>query len=377
MSLPVRPRLSHVVHSLNPGGAERMVVEMSCELARDFDVQVLCLDTPGAWAPELRDRGIPVHALWRQPGFDVSLPARLRSHFQRHRTLIIHAHQCTPWFYSALSRLSYSEPRLLLQEHGRFHPEIESRARMFVNRCLIRRLTHQFVAVSRDIRDRLVRYEGLDSGQVEVIYNGASAAPRLTAAERRGLRQELGFDAAHFLVGTVGRLDPIKNLPMLVSSLASAAQRVSSLRGLIVGDGPEFAELTSQLARAGLSDRVRVTGYRSDARRLVQCLDLFVLSSLSEGTSIALLEAMAAGVAVAVTEVGGNPEIVVNGVTGWTLPSGSVETLTAVILEAAMNEMQRARFAQAGRQRFEDQFSWARMVTAYRERYSELLAKRV
>src|SRR6202030_533260 len=125
--------------------------------------------TPGAWARELRDRGVRVHTIWRQPGFDVSIPAKLKTHFQRQRTRIIHAHQCTSWFYAALSRLSYSEPRLLLQEHGRFYPEVENRARAFVNRALIRRLTHRFVAVSRDIRDRLVRYEGLDAGQIEVI----------------------------------------------------------------------------------------------------------------------------------------------------------------------------------------------------------------
>jgi glycosyltransferase involved in cell wall biosynthesis len=377
MSLSTRPRLSHVVNSLNPGGTERLVVEMSCAFSYDYDVQVLCLDTPGLWARELRDRGVPVHALWRQPGLDLSMPAKLRLYFQRHGTRIIHAHQCTPWFYAALSRLSYREPRLLLQEHGRFYPEIQHRARAFVNRMLIRKLTHRFVAVSRDIRERLTRYEGLDSGQVEVIYNGVVPASKLTDSERQDLRRELGFNCTDFVVGTVGRFDPIKNLPMLVASLGGAARQIGTLRALFVGDGTEFDELKGQLARVGLSERVRLTGYRSDARRLVQCLDLFVLSSLSEGTSIALLEAMAAGVAVAVTEVGGNPEIVVNGATGWTIPSGSIEALTAVILDAAQNPAERDRLARAGQQRFSEHFSWARMIDAYRERYVELLAQRV
>src|SRR5579862_590351 len=123
MSLAARPGLSYVVNNLNPGGTERLVVDMSCEFSHDYNVQVICLDFPGAWASELRNRGVSVHTLWRQPGLDASMPAKLKSHFQRHRTCIIHAHQCTPWFYSALSRLSHSEPRLLLQEHGRFHPE--------------------------------------------------------------------------------------------------------------------------------------------------------------------------------------------------------------------------------------------------------------
>ena len=376
MSTAARPGLSHVVNSLNPGGTERLVIEMSCEFSRDYDVQVLCLDTPGAWARELRGRGVRVHTLWRQPGFDVSMPAKLKTHFQRQRTRIIHAHQCTAWFYAALSRLSYSEPRLLVQEHGRFYPEVESRVRAFVNRALIRRLTHRFVAVSRDIRDRLVKYEGLDAGQIEVIHNGVAVGPLLTASERQGLRSQLGFAETDFVVGTVGRCDSIKNLPLLVSSLAAAAGRIGPLRGLFVGDGPELGELTTRIARHGLSQRVRLTGYRDDARRLVQCLDLFVLSSLSEGTSVALLEAMAAGVPVAVTEVGGNPEVVLKGETGWTVPSDSIEALTLAIMDAAQNPAQRERLAQAGRQRFNQRFSWEQMIEAYRQCYGELLATR-
>lgn len=373
-SLPARPGLTHVVNSLNPGGAERIVIEMSTECARDFNVEVICLNTPGAWAEELRMRGVPVHTLWRQPGFDASMPGKLTSHFRRNRTRIIHAHQCTPWFYSALSRLASSEPRLLLHEHGRFFPEVENRLRACVNRRLIRKLTHRFVAVSHDIRQRLSRYEGLDAEQIEVIHNGVAAAPKLTEPQRRALRRELGFADTEFVVGTVGRFDPIKNLPMLISSLAAAATHVTAVRGLLVGDGVVFNDLQAQIAAAGMSERIRLAGYRRDAAQLVQCLDLFVLPSLSEGTSMALLEAMDAAVAVAVTDVGGNPEIVLNGVTGWTVPSGAVEALSAVIIEAAGNVARRAALARAGQQRFMDSFSWSRMMAAYRALYDELLA---
>jgi L-malate glycosyltransferase len=375
MNCSARPGLSHVVNTLDPGGAERLVIEMSREFSRHYDVEVICLDKPGAWAGELRDSGVPVHSLWRQPGFDVSIPGKLSSHFRRHNTRIIHAHQCTAWFYAALSRLAYSEPRLLVQEHGRLYPEVEKRVRTFVNRALIRKLTHTFVAVSRDTRDRLVKYEGLESRQIEVIHNGIATPSKLTVSERHALRNELGFDYVDFVVGTVARFDPIKNLPMLVSSIAAAARQTHRVRGLLIGDGPVFRELAGQLARVGLSQRVVLTGYRSDATRLVQCLDLFVLSSSSEGMSVALLEAMAAGVAVAVTEVGGNTEIVLKDLAGWTVPSSSTEALTAVIVEAAQDPEKRNRFAQAGQRRFAEEFCWMRMIETYRERYSELLAK--
>jgi len=368
-----RPALAYVVNSLNPGGTEKLVVEMSLAFRSEYEVVVLCLDEPGLWAEDLRSRGIAVHCLWRQPGLDLAIPFRLAKHFRRTGARIIHAHQTTPWFYAALSRLLHPGPRLLFEEHGRFFPEVKKLKRVLVNRLLIRRLTHRFVAVSRDIRERLREYEGLDPDRVAVIYNGARTGPLLGSGERDALRSELGFTPESFVVGTVGRFDPIKNLPMLVASLARAGKEVDALRGLLVGDGPVFPEVHSMLEKTELRDRVRLTGFRGDARKLTGCMDLFVLSSFSEGTSMALLEAMMAGVPVAVTGVGGNPEIVTDGETGWVVPSGSVGALTAAILDCATDAQKRRRFAAAGKRRFEGRFAFDRMIGEYRSQYQTLL----
>ena len=368
------PALCYVVNSLNPGGTEKLVVEMSCAFSREYNVEVICLDEPGTWAGELRAKGVPVYALWRQSGLDLSMATRLSRHFSRQNASIVHAHQCTAWFYSALARLWTPGPRLLLEEHGRFYPEVENRARVLVNRLLIRKLTHRFVAVSRDIAARLQRYEGLDADEIEVIYNGVTPARILTPNERAAMRAGLGFSHADFVVGTVGRFDPIKNLPLLIESLDAAVPEVPAIRGLLIGDGPVFAQLQDSLQRHGLENRVCLTGYRSDARLLAQCLDLFVLTSFSEGTSMALLEAMAAGVPVAVTEVGGNPEVVLNNETGWTVPSGSVGEFTQVIIEAAREPLRRRQMGVAGRRRFESHYSMSNMLDSYRELYESLLS---
>lgn len=370
-----RPKLSYVVNTLNAGGTEKLVVEMSLAFTAEFDVSVVCLDEPGLWARDLRARGIPVHCLWRQPGFDVAMPVRLADYFRKMETQVIHAHQCTAWFYSALSRLIYRAPRLLLQEHGRFFPEQENRMRAFGNRWIIRPLTHRFVAVSEDIRSRLERYEGLDCGQIEVVYNGVIPDPPVSDAERAALRDELGFGSDDFVVGTVGRMAPIKNLPLLVNSLHRSAQEVPSVRGLLVGDGPAFADTCTLLKKLGLSEVVRVTGFRDDARRLIQCMDMFVLSSFSEGISVALLEAIDAGVPVAVTNVGGNGEVVVNGKTGWSVPSDDRDAMTAVIVDAARNPARRQALIRAGRCRFEEQFTFDRMLERYAAIYRTLVGR--
>ena len=369
--------LLYVVNSLNPGGTERLVMEMGLAFRREFRVAIVCLDEPGLWATELRRQGVPVHCLWRQPGLDLSMPVKIARIAREIDAAIIHAHQCTPWFYGALSRMFHVAPKVLLEEHGRFYPEEDKPSRRRVNRAVIVPLSHRFVAVSEDVRWRLDRYEGLDAARVDVIYNGVDVGPRLSAAQRIALRQSLGFSERDIVVGTVGRFDPIKNLPMFIESLAAAREQNGRIRGLLVGDGPEFAAIQELIQTHGLADAVHLTGFRSDARQLVQCLDLFVLSSFSEGTSMALLEAMASGVPAVVTAVGGNPEIVVAGETGWVVPSGAVAALTSAVLDAAADESLRQDFGRAGRQRFEDNFTFGRMIECYRELYRAMMPSAV
>lgn len=370
---PKRSALAYVVNSLNPGGTEKLVVEMALTFTAAFDVLVICLDEPGLWAKQLRACGISVYCMWRQPGLDVAIPVKLARHFHRHRARIIHAHQCTSWFYAALSRLIYPSPRLLLEEHGRFFPELENKKRVLVNKVLIKKLTHRFVAVSGDVRTRLQNYEGLIHSQIEVIYNGVKPGPVKFQDHRNDIRREFGFAPDSFVIGSVGRFDPIKNLPMFINSLARARQICPSIKGFLVGDGRVFNDAIELVDRLRLTDSVVFTGFREDARELVQCMDLFILSSFSEGTSMALLEAMAAGVSVAVTDVGGNPEIVSKGRTGWVVPSDSVADLTAAILDAIGNPAKRAEYAEAGRQRFEECFTFDRMIENYCRIYSEML----
>jgi len=288
---------------------------------------------------------------------------------------IVHAHQCTPWFYAALARLLCSTPRLVLEEHGRFYPEVEHRGRKLVNRLLISNLTHRFVAVSADVKQRLARYEGVNASEIEVIYNGVGPLAPVTADQREQLRREFGWGNGEFVVGTIGRFDPIKNLPMLVRAISSSRARNPRVRGLLIGDGPDMPRIRDLLRESELTEIVRLTGFRDDVRTLAQCMDLFVLSSVSEGTSMALLEAIQMGLPVAVTSVGGNPEIVLAGETGWTVASGDAESLSEVILEAAADPDRCHRLASAGVRRLEERFTFNGMIERYRKLYHSLLSQ--
>ncbi|WP_256461284.1 glycosyltransferase family 4 protein [Desulforhabdus sp. TSK] len=211
---------------------------------------------------------------------------------------------------------------------------------------------------------------------MQVIYNGVHPDSPLDTTTRDQIRHEFGFSPNDFIVGTAGRFDPIKNLPLLLRSLAEAREEIPSLRGLVLGDGPMFDEIRALREDLQLTPFVAMPGHREDARELIQCMDLFVLSSFSEGTSLALLEAMSAGVPVAVTAVGGNPEIVIAGQTGWVVTSDCQTQLTAAILDAALNREKASRLGAAGRRRFQENFTFGRMIESYRAIYTEMLKSR-
>jgi glycosyltransferase involved in cell wall biosynthesis len=311
--------------------------------------------------------------VWRQPGLDLSMGSALAAHFRRHGTRIVHAHQCSAWFYAALSRLRHARPRLLLEEHGRFHPEVHRPLRRLFNRWVTRPLTHRCVAVSADIRSRLVTYEGLRAGDIEVIHNGVPAPVLLQPAERCARRAALGLPPEAFVVGTVGRFDPIKNLPMLVRALELAGANLPTLHAVLVGEGPLLGAIGDQLRAGPMADRVRLTGYQADARELSGCFDLFVLASHSEGISIALLDAQAAGVPAAVTRVGGNPDVVLDGQTGWVVAPDDARGMAAAIVAAAREPLEAAGRGEAARRRHREHFDSGAMIGSYRRLYREML----
>lgn len=368
--MTMRPAvIAYVVNSLDPGGTERLVVEMALALQQRYRIVVYCLDTPGQWASRLREAGILVRCLWRQPGLDLALAARLARCLRLDGVELVHAHQCTPWFYAALARYLRSAPKLLLQEHGRFFPEPDRPLRRAFNRLLVVPRTHRLVAVSDDVADRLARYEGAPRGRVEVVHNGTRPPPALDAGERTRLRRAFGVQENELLVGTVGRLDPIKNLPMLIQALRAADP---PWRCLLVGDGPERAKLEQLVREQGLAERCVFAGFREDAARIVQCLDLFVLCSFSEGISVALLEAMAGGVAPVVTRVGGNPDVVPDASCGWIVPNDDAAALAVALREAAAPDVRRQR-AQAAQARYARHFSFDGMLARYDAIYRQMI----
>lgn len=368
-----RGRVMHVVHSLNLGGAERLAARLAVTLSDEFDLVVACLDAAGLWAREVRDAGVPVVELLRQPGIDLALTARLARQARSHRVRLLHAHQYSPYFYTVLASLAVPGVRVLFHEHGRHYPEIDSPKRRAVNHHLFSRATHRVVAVSADVSERLVQYEGLPRELIEVVYNGTDAPPPASPEEKSAIRRQLGLDPDAPVMGTVGRLDPVKNLPLAIGSLTSLRSRWPTLKMLVIGDGPARAEIEAAAREQGVADQVVMTGFRDDAAELVRAMDIFLLPSLTEGTSLALVGAMAAGVPSVASAVGGTPEVLEHGQSGLLVPSEDQAALTAAIEELLTDPERAAAMGRAGREVYLERFTFDGMIEQFRRIYREEL----
>jgi glycosyltransferase involved in cell wall biosynthesis len=296
-----------LVHGLPVGGTEKLVVDLARHLAgKGTGVFIGCLDTLGSLGEELREEGIPLQVYGRRPGFDFSLPWKIGSSVKKWRIDMVHAHQYTCFCYGVLSKILTRRP-LIFTEHGRFYPDVVSARRRAFNR-VFSRLCDRVTAVSEGVRQSLVEIDHFGPSAIEVIYNGIDPA-RFQTCSREEARQDLGVTARARVVGTVGRLDPIKNQALLIRAFARVKRELSEALLVVVGEGPEGNRLRDLTANLGLDGSVRFLGERRDIERILPAFDVFALSSFSEGTPLTILEAMAAATAIVSTGVGGIPEL--------------------------------------------------------------------
>ena len=362
-----KPRVMQLVLSLSPGGTERLVIEIVRALGAQIDFVVCCLDEPGQWAAEIEALQVPVVSLSRRPGFHPGLALALARVMKAHQIDVVHCHHYSPFVYGVLASLLRPSMALVFTEHGKLSNAGPSRKRRLVNPLLSIKRGH-LRAVSIDLERHMVA-EGFPPGRFRVLYNGIDPGEEPSTRQREAARAALGLPPGAFVVGTAGRLDPVKNLDLLLRTHAILAAARHQTHLVIVGDGPERAALTDRAAALGISGSVSFTGYRDDARFLMSAFDVYVNCSTYEGVSLTILEAMAAELAVVATPVGGTPEVVVDQQTGRLVPA-SAGLLADAIGQLASDEQRRRAMGKAGRRRVEQQFSMARMVVEYAGLYA-------
>jgi glycosyltransferase involved in cell wall biosynthesis len=226
------------------------------------------------------------------------------------------------------------------------------------------------VAVSRDLERWLVHTVGIPAAKVQTIHNGVDTE-RFTDEGRGAGRAALGVADDTLVIGTVGRLDPVKDQIGLLDAFAALPSSDRAVL-VVVGDGPCRAALKARAARPDLASRVRFLGERGDVATLLPGFDVFALSSISEGISNTLLEAMACGLPVVATRTGGNPELVVPGVTGALVPVSDCRALARALATYGEDAHLRALHGKAGRERAVEHFSLGEMTCRHRDLYATL-----
>ena len=355
-----------LVLSLSPGGTERLVIELCRRLANDVDTVVCCLDEPGAWAAEVTKLNIPVISLARQPGFHPSLSVRLGEALKAHRIAVIHCHHYSPYVYGLLAAVLHPSVRVVFTEHGRLHGAGISTKRRLVNPVLSR-WPARIYAVSAALKQDMVA-EGFPERAIEVLYNGIELGSRPRPEEQAAMRASMGLPSDALVIGTVARLDPVKNLGALLEARAILGARFPAARIVIAGEGPERQALIDRAHALGVGEVTHFTGYRTDVRALMAGFDVYVNCSTYEGVSLTILEAMATALPVVATAVGGNPEVVIDRETGL-LVGDRPHAIASAIATLAVNPAQRNAMGNAGRWRVKRHFTIERMVNDYAAAY--------
>lgn len=356
-------KVAHVVLSLQPGGLERFVVALSTARAMaGVEQVVVCLDEPGVLASQVEAAGHRVVLVPRRPGLDLRLVARLVSFFREHAVDVVHTHSLDPMFYGGIAARIARVPLLIHTQHNTHLRTASPRERLKFR--LAQWLFDNVVAVSAETGRVLAEF-GVLADRRAIILNGIDLA--CFRPQERLLDGARPDDA--LVIGTVARLASEKGLDRLIKAFGKLYISHRSARLVIAGDGPLRAALEEQVCHAGLSESVYFLGYRSDVEAVLSEFDLFVLPSLTEGIPLALLEAMAAGVPVLATAVGGVPEVVEDGRSGRLVPPDDVEALHQALEHLAGDPTARAHFARAARARVEHLFDLEAMARAYRVLY--------
>lgn len=364
-----RVNILHVVWSLEVAGAEKLAYDMVRALPADRYRAIVCsVNKGGLLADRLRNEGVTVYHREKADGLDWGAVGWLREIIRREQVEVIHAHQYSPMVYAVLAACAVRRVRVIFTEHGRNYPEQYRWKRALLNPLLARGID-QIVAISASTRSSMIAYDRLPAERIRVVHNGVDLQCARGSADVSAKRLELGIPEGWAVVGSATRFEPVKNLPLLLHAFRTVLLDRPHTCLLLAGGGSLEQELRDLSRSLGMETRVRFIGLRHDLPDIYRLMDVFVLSSHTEGVSIALLEAMANGVPAVVTAVGGNPEVVRHGETGFLVPAGDDGVMAERLLQLLENKRMSEEMGRSGRLRVEECFSFDRMMAEYLEIY--------
>ena len=366
----------HVVLTLDVGGLERNVVNQVREGQKlGQRVTVVCLERPGELAGRVEALGGNVVSLDKRPGLRPGMVLRTAKLLRRLRPDVVHTHQLATLLYGGAAARLLRVPVVIHTEHGR-----ERYATRLQTRLLGRiagRFCDIFYCLTADMAAE-VKAAGIVAGRkVRVIQNGIDMSA-FTEPTFDGdvVRRSLGVPADAPLLGTVGRLTEVKRQDVLIRAFAAARRKFPAAHLVLVGDGPLLGDLRALANELGVAAAVHFAGYQPHSGPWLKAMDVFALTSRSEGMPQAVIEASVMGLPVVASRVGGLPEVVEDGVTGVLFPPGDEVALAAALVDLIADRERRLKMGAAARVRVESRFNVRRMAAEYHRDCLEILRRR-
>lgn len=376
--------IAHLLYRLDIGGLETVVVNLIDNLpAADFQHVVISLtDCRGEFKQRIKNPDVTLYQLEKKAGKDLLVWWRLWRLLRRLRPDLLHSCNLAAMEGVVAATLA-GVPVKIHAEHGRDSYDLDgSNAKYLLLRRMLMPFIDYVVPVSRDLESWLQNRVGVSPFKIKKIVNGIRCdLPPRSGARKSLLVEKNMVPASSFVIGTVGRLWPVKDQANLLRGFAALldlcdGEQKQRLQLLLIGDGPERAQLAALAQKLGIVDKIMITGWRDDVPRLLRALDLFVLPSLAEGTPLTILEAMAAGLPVVATDVGGVADLVVAGKTGTLVPASDHKALAEAMNGYFTDPEIASLHGLAGERRYRENFTLQRMVQQYEELFNDSLLQK-
>lgn len=363
-----------VCETSGTGGAETVVLRLATGIDRRRYSIRACLFRDGWLREKLEAGDVETTVLKTTRGYDIGLIIGLRRQIKSKEIDLIHSHLPDANAYSVMAAKLARVP-CIVTYHGNVNsvsgPADSGGAKL----ALVRLLASRAVAVSDHLKNNYLISAGFDPKKTERIYNGVDWSKYDSEFDRSSKRQSVGYSPDDQIVGIVANLRPAKGYEYFIDAAARIAKHLPNARFLVVGHEKEEIKgrLTEQLDKLGISDRLQFLGFREDVPDLIRCFDLFMLSSVTEGLSIATIEAMGAGVPVVVTASGGPEEIVQDGVTGCIVPIRDSAALASRAIELLTDHDLARRMAEKAKETARSRFGLHEMIESYQKLYDRCI----
>ncbi|MBK6295869.1 MAG: TIGR03088 family PEP-CTERM/XrtA system glycosyltransferase [Rhodoferax sp.] len=374
-----RPLVLHVMYRFDTGGLENGVVNLINHMPADaYRHAVLALTEVTDFSQRVQRKDVEFIALHKPPGHGIWQYPKLFRLFRRLRPHIVHSRNLAA-LEVQVPAWAAGVPVRIHGEHGRDVGDLDGSNVTYQRmRRVYKPFVHRYIALSRDLDDYLVQKVHVPQGKITQAYNGVDTDRFCPAPDGPQPIAGCPFDPAqHWLVGTVGRMQTVKDQTLLAKAFVLALQTDATLkqrlRLVMVGEGPLRAKAQGILEAADVADLAWLPGERSDVADVMRGLHAFALPSLAEGISNTILEAMASGLPVIATAVGGNADLVHQPDTGVVVPAANVEAMARELVRLANDPERSLKMGQAGRQRVLDRFSMQAMVSTYQNVYDSQL----